>query len=133
MAKKPIICDTDVMIDYWDSHSGRHLQTKEIIEHHIGINNVILSAITQMELLMGASNKEEELKIKKMLLRYNTALINNEITLEAISLFEKYRLSHGLAIPDCIIAATVKITELELFTYNVKDYKFINKLKLYQL
>jgi len=131
MAKKKVVCDTDVLIDYWDTSSKRYNQTKEILEKKIGLDNVVLSAITRMELLMGAGNKEEEAKIKKKVLRFNTALINNEITEEAIRLFENYRLSHALAIPDCIIAATTKVAGLELFTYNVKDYKFISKLKLY--
>jgi hypothetical protein len=131
MAKKKIVCDTDVLIDYWDTTSKRHNQTKEILEETIGLDHVVISAITRMELLMGAGNKEEEAKIKKKVLRFNTALINNEITEEALDLFERYRLSHSLAIPDCIIAATAKVTGLALFTYNVKDYKFISKLKLY--
>lgn len=84
-----------------------------------------------MELLIGSGNKEDEIKIKSKLLRFNVALINNEITKESIDLLEHYRLSHGLAIPDSFIAATAKITGLELFTYNVKDYKFIKRLKLY--
>lgn len=131
MEKKLIICDTDVIIDYWNKTSHRHVQTKNIIENAIGFDNIVVSAISRMELLMGASNKEDEAIIKKKILRFNTALINNEITKEAIRLFENYRLSHGLAIPDCIIAATSRITEFELFTYNIKDYRFIPQLMLY--
>jgi len=130
MAKKQIVCDTDVMIDYWNSNSKRHIYTKQILDEEIGIDNIIISAITRMELLMGAANKSEESKIKKELNRFNTALINNDITLEAIELFEMYRLSHGLGIPDCLIAATAKILGVELYTYNLKDYKYIGKLKL---
>jgi predicted nucleic acid-binding protein len=133
MEKKLVVCDTDVMIDYWNNTSKRHEQTKDILENKIGIDNIIISAITRMELLAGAGNKEDEIKIKKRVLRFNTALINNEITEEAIRLLESYRLSHGLAIPDCIIAATASVTGLELFTYNNKDYKFITKLKLYKI
>ncbi len=80
---------------------------------------------------MGASNKSEESKIKKKPNRFNNALINKEITLEAITLFETYRLSQGLAIPDCFIGATAKIMNLELFTYNLKDYRFMSKLRLF--
>jgi predicted nucleic acid-binding protein len=132
MAKKQVVCDTDVMIDYWDTTSKRPVQTKEVLENTIGLDNVVISAILRMELLMGAGSKEEQTKIKKNVLRFNTALINNEITEEAIDLLETYRLSHSLAIPDCFIAATSKITGLALFTYNVKDYKFIRELKLYE-
>ena len=82
---------------------------------------------------MGAGNKSEELISKKKLNRFNIALINNEITIEAITLFETYRLSQGLAIPDCFIGATAKIMKLELFTYNLRDYRFMSKLKLYNI
>jgi len=132
MAKEKIICDTDVLIDYWDISNKRHKETKEIIELNIGLDNIIISAITKMELLMGAQNKNEESQINKKLHRFNIALINHEITKEAIDFFQTYHLSHGLVIPDCFIAATASVTGLGLFTYNTKDYKFINKLKLYK-
>ena len=129
MAKNKIVCDTDVMIDYWNITSKRHSQTKTILEEIIGLDNIVISAITKMELLMGADNKSE----KKKLNRFNIALINNDITIEAIALFETYRLSQGLAIPDCFIGATAKIMNLELFTYNLKDYRFMSKLKLFDI
>jgi predicted nucleic acid-binding protein len=133
MAKKQVICDTDVMIDYWDTSCKRHSMTKQCLENDIELDNVIISAITKMELLMGSRNKVDETKIKKKLLRFNTALINNEITSESIELFVSFRLSHNLAIPDCFIAATANVMGLELFTYNVKDFKFINGLRLFEV
>ena len=131
MAKNNVICDTDVLIDYWDAKSPRHSNTRTIIDNEIGLDQVVISAITKMELLAGAENKAEEARIKKLIQRFHLALINNEITQEALLLFETYRLSHGLAIPDCFIAATAKITGLALFTYNTKDYKFMSKVKLF--
>ena len=131
MAKKKVICDTDVMIDYWDVSKKRHASTKEVLDKEILLDNVVLSAITKMELLLGSTNKADFNKINKKLNRFNIALINNDITLEAFELLQTYRLSHGLALPDCLIAATAKITELALFTYNTKDYKFIAGLKLF--
>lgn len=131
MAKKKVICDTDVMIDYLDVSKKRHASTKEVLDKEILLDNVVLSAITKMELLLGTTNKADFNKINKKLNRFNIALINNDITLEAFELLQTYRLSHGLALPDCLIAATAKITELALFTYNTKDYKFIAGLKLF--
>ena len=133
MATKKVVCDTDVMIDFWDVSSLRHLKTKSVLENTIGLDNVVLSVITRMELLMGAANKSEETKIKKNLNRFNIALINNEITMEAMQLFDAYRLSHGIAIPDCFIGSTAKILNLELFTYNLKDFRYIQKLKLLEI
>ena len=133
MAKIKVVCDTDVMIDYWDVSSKRHSQTKIIIEDKIGLDNIVISAITKMELLMGASNKTEESIIKKKLGRFNIALINNDITILAIELFESYRLSQGLAIPDCFIGSTARILNLELFTYNLKDFRYMSELKLFEI
>lgn len=133
MAKIKVVCDTDVMIDYWDVSSKRHSQTKTIIEDKIGLDNIVISAITKMELLMGASNKTEESIIKKKLGRFNIALINNDITILAIELFESYRLSQGLAIPDCFIGSTARILNLELFTYNLKDFRYMSELKLFEI
>jgi len=58
-------------------------------------------------------------------------LINNNITIQSFELIQKYRLSHGLLLPDSIIAATALISGFELYTYNVKDFKFILGLKLF--
>jgi predicted nucleic acid-binding protein len=133
MAKSKVMCDTDVLIDYWDIKSARHADTKDIIEKKIGLDQVVISAITKMELLAGAANKAEETKINKMVRRFNIALINNQITNEALQLFENNHLSHDLAIPDCFIGATAKTIGVELFTYNTKDFKFIPKLKLFPI
>jgi predicted nucleic acid-binding protein len=131
MAKKKIICDSDVMIDYWDTAKSRHAVTKSTLEKSIELDNVVLSAITKMELMLGATNKTDMARITKKLSRFNIALINNNITLQAFNLLQTYRLSHGLSLPDSIIAATALIADLELFTYNTKDFKFISQLKLH--
>ena len=130
--KKMILCDTDVMIDYWNKTNISHTSTKAIVEETIGINNVVLSAITKIELLTGATNKADMKRISKNLDQWIIALLDIDITLTSFSLIEKYSLSHGLALPDSIIAATALSTNLDLFTYNVKDYKFISGLKLFK-
>jgi len=132
MASKKIICDTDVMVDYWNVKNPRHLATKKILEDSIGFDNIVLSAITKMELLVGARNKSDLSKINKNLDPVFIALINNEITQASFSLIQKYTLSHGLALPDGMIAATAIITGLELFTYNLCDYQFIPELVLFR-
>lgn len=132
MAAKQIVCDTDVMIDYLDSKHNRHVQTKGIIENAIGIENVVLTGITQMELLLGALNKNDLFKIKKSTTRFTTILVNQKINMSASHLIEKYALSHGLALPDSLISATAIEANLQLFTYNTKDYKFITELSLFK-
>lgn len=131
MAATKVICDTDVMIDYLNSNSERYLITKNLIENSIRTENVILSAVTKMELIIGATNKIDMERTNKSILRYTVTFINDDITQTAIQLLQDYRLSHGLALPDALIAATSIIIQLPLFTYNLKDYKFINGIELY--
>lgn len=42
-----------------------------------------------------------------------------------------YALSHRLSVPDCFIASTAIACDVELFTLNKKDFRFIEGLKLY--
>jgi predicted nucleic acid-binding protein len=132
MAKKIILCDTDVMIDYWNTNQARNEATKRILEIEIGLDNVALAAITKLELLAGAGNNKDLVLINRKLNRFNIALLSNGITIKAFDLMLKYRLSHGMALPDCLIAATALENTIELFTYNSKDFKFIANLKLYK-
>ncbi|MCK9271403.1 MAG: type II toxin-antitoxin system VapC family toxin [Bacteroidales bacterium] len=131
MAKELIICDTDVLIDYFDKNQIRHQSTKNIIDNRISLDNVVISAITKMELLLGASNKTEIVLIDKFVKRFGLLFLNDKISEKAIKLILSYRLSHGLAIADSLIAATSIITQLELFTYNSKDFRFIKGLQLF--
>ncbi len=126
-----IICDTDVIIDYWNKNNQRHTPTKQILENEFGLGNVAITAITQMELILGAKDKEDLARINNKIRPFSTIIIDNAITQMAIELLQLYRLSHGLAMPDAFIAATCKILDCELFTHNVKDYKFIDGLALY--
>ncbi|HEY9003085.1 MAG TPA: type II toxin-antitoxin system VapC family toxin [Mucilaginibacter sp.] len=128
-----IICDTDVLIDYFDTSKPRHYSTVQIVNNEIGLDNVIISAITKMELIAGAANKIELRLLNKNIGRFNVLLINPALCSVALTLMENYRLSHKLDIPDALIAATAKYAGFKLFTYNVKDYKFINDLNLYKL
>jgi len=132
MASQQVICDTDVMIDFWEAKNQRHEATKKIIEETIGIDNVVLTAITKIELLANALNKADSVKISRKLSRFNIELINAEVTLQAFSLIETYCLSHGLALPDSFVASTAITMDLPLFTYNIKDYKFIAGLSLFR-
>lgn len=130
MATQKVICDTDVLIEFFDEKKARHSQTVASIDE-IGIDNILISAISKMELIKGTLHKEHSQQVAKKLKRLDTILLSPEITVRTIELLNTYHLSHGLAIPDALIAATSLETEIKLFTYNVRDFKFIKGLNLY--
>lgn len=98
------------MIDFFNINHERHEATKVLVESEIGIDNILISAVTKMELLIGAKDKQQLAKINKQIHRFSIVLINDEITKTAIDLLQKYRLSHGLAIPDALIASTALLS-----------------------
>jgi tRNA(fMet)-specific endonuclease VapC len=57
--------------------------------------------------------------------------IDNKICGTFVNLIYTYTLSHRLAIPDGFIAETAIENDVELFTLNKKDFRFIEGLKLY--
>jgi predicted nucleic acid-binding protein len=56
--------------------------------------------------------------------------LNDFISTIAVDLLRQYRLSHGLLIPDALIAATALYLNMDFATKNQRDYRFIENLKL---
>lgn len=122
-----VLCDTNILINVFNGRQDA-IDQLEII----GLDQVVLSAVTVMELYQGMRNKQEMLKLKKRIKFFDVIPISEEVSNTATELVETYKLSHGLLIPDALIGATGSVYELPLFTYNVRDFVFIPDLKLYQ-
>ena len=120
-----ILCDTNVIIEILKGNE----KTIKTIES-IGLKNIAISSVTVMELYFGALNKRELSKIKKHLKALNIVHFDNDVSELAVSMVESYSKSHGLQIPDAIIAATALSFEMKLFTLNLKDFKYIDGLNL---
>jgi len=120
-----ILCDANVIIETLKGDE----KTIKIIES-IGLENIAISSVTVMELYFGALNKRELNKIKKHLKALKIVHFDNDVSELAVSMIESYSKSHGLQIPDAIIAATALSLEIKLFTLNLKDFRYIDGLKL---
>jgi len=121
-----IILDTNIIIELLKGN----VETKKLLES-INEKDFAISIITGMELYYGAINKKELNKIKKFLENFDLLPINEEISKIGLNLIEKYSKSHGLEIPDALIAATSIYHDIPLLTYNKKDFQYIEELKLY--
>ena len=121
-----ILCDTNIIIEALKNNQF----IVESIEE-IGINNIAVSAVTVMELYYGARNKAELKMIKRNLSSIQIFHIVEEISITASELIERYAKSHGLQIPDALIAATSIIQNIQLYTSNTRDFNFIENIKLW--
>jgi predicted nucleic acid-binding protein len=85
-----------------------------------------------MELIQGSRDKIELKKIEKFLEKLQIIEVNQRISKKSLELMKEYSLSHGLLIPDAIIAASAIIKNFPLWTFNRKDFKFIDDLVLFK-
>lgn len=121
-----IIIDTDILIDI--SH---HNDKAIVYLENMGTRyQLAISLITQMELLVGCRNKQEVAVLDKFLNRFQIIKLNEFISTIAVDLLRQYRLSHGLLMPDALIAATALYSNMDFATKNQRDYRFIENLKL---
>jgi predicted nucleic acid-binding protein len=121
-----ILCDTDIFIEALKNNP----RTIDLLRN-IGFENIALSAITVMELYFGSANKRELRKIKNRLQQLRILQISEDISRTATGLVEEYAKSHSLHIPDALVAATAICHGMELLTHNVKDFKFIEGIRLH--
>ena len=122
-----VLCDTNIFIS---AFNGRADTVNQL--YKLGLTEIVLSAITVMELFQGMGNKRELAQMKKKIKFYDVIQIDNAISEKAIELIETYKLSHGLQIPDAIIGATAIIYQVPLYTYNIRDFDFLPGVILYQ-
>ena len=120
------IVDTDILID-----AGQDV--REAIECLADIEQrsaLAISVITQMELVVGCRNKTEQRHIERFLHRFQVLKLTEQVSDTAVGLLRQYRLSHGLAIPDALIAATAIALNQPFISKNRRDYRFISGLQL---
>lgn len=121
-----IIVDTDILID-----AARCIDDAvNCLQHIEDTSSLAISAVTQMELIIGCRNKKELKSLEHFLQRFELISLNEQISDTAAGLLKIYRLSHGLLIADALIAATAVVTSSRLVSKNQKDYRFIKELDL---
>lgn len=122
-----VVVDTDILVD-----AGRGVQEAldylQALEHRA---RPAVSAVTQMELIVGCRNKTELQALERFLRRFRILKIDETISDKAVELLRQYRLSHGLLIADALIAATALSWGCPLVSKNQRDYRFIAGLDLW--
>ena len=122
------LCDTNIFIEIY-----RGNETIIEIFKNIGQQNAAISYVSCAELLFGARNKKELQAIRNDIDSLIVLPIESGISILTVNLVEKYSLSHKLSLPDALIAATALYHNIPLYTLNTKDFKFIPKIKLFEV
>lgn len=121
-----LIIDTDILID-----AGRAVEVAVMrLEFEAQTLTLTISVVTQMELIVGCRNLMELQALEQFLRRFEIVQLNEAVSDRTVDLLRTYRLSHGLLIPDALIAATALVIEAPLLSKNQRDYRFIEGLNL---
>ena len=119
-----IILDTNILIEILKGNEAT-IKTVQAFNEKL-----LISSITVMELYYGAINKAEIKKLERFLSLFQVEHLNENISLKSILLIKTYAKSHNLDIPGSLIAATAIVSECKVFTYNLKDFRYIDDLEL---
>lgn len=120
------IVDTDILIDVGRGDTTAIACVQRLEQQ----SSLAVSAVTQMELIVGCRNKTELQHLENFLRRFQVLSLSNQISDRAVELLQQYRLSHGLLIADALIAATALEHTAPFITKNQRDFRFINDLNL---
>ena len=127
-----ILLDTDVLINLFDPFKSNHdvadNTLKNLLLHNV---EMYVSTITEIELVQGNKSAVDKKRLIKKLDLFKSLSITEDISNIARNLIFTYSSTHGLFLADAFIAATALKLEIPLFTFNIKDFKFIKDLKLY--
>ena len=119
-----IVLDTNILIEILKGNE------KTIQKVHSFSEELVISSISVMELYYGAINKAELKKLEKFVSLFKIKDLDESISIKATHLIKTYAKSHNLDIPDSLIASTALVLECRIFTYNLKDFRYIEGLEL---
>jgi len=119
-----IVLDTNILIEILKGNDETIKKVESLTD------SLSISSISVMELYYGALNKVELNKLEKFVSLFNIIHLNENISKSSTKLIKHYAKSHNLDIPDSLIASTVLENDATLLTYNVKDFKYIEGMKL---
>ncbi|MEA3359946.1 MAG: type II toxin-antitoxin system VapC family toxin [Thermodesulfobacteriota bacterium] len=112
------LIDTDIIIDHL---RGEEKARDFLRQTKSEETDILYSVITKAELYSGVRQKEEE-KVSYLLRSMEEVRIDGEIAIHAGRYRNKFYASHGLLLPDALIAASAKKVGATLVTLNKKHY-----------
>jgi len=121
--RKPIVLDTDVLVDYLRGHG------KAIVYVSAHAGRIILSSIVVAELYAGVRGEEELNTLDSFLATFPVIPVSAEMARRGGLWKHEYYASHGVGLADAIVAATAESQGAELKTLNTKHYPMLSGLR----
>lgn len=123
---KPILVDTDVLIDF--------LRGYEEATSLVAVNSerIIVSAVVVAELyagVRGGADGPEQGVLERLLALFRVVPVSSGIARLGGLYKRDYGRSHGVGLADAIVAATATVEDAALMTLNVKHYPMLSGIQ----
>lgn len=122
-----VLLDTDVMVDIL----RRYPRAIAWLEQ-LGEEGLLLPGFVVMELIQGCRTKEEQEKLERGLKDHPVVWPSTAVCNDALSVFARFHLSHGIGLIDTLIGQLAISLNLPLHTFNQKHYHAIPNLQTVQ-
>ena len=123
MIEKPILPDTDVLVDFFRGYA----RAADFVNTYD--TRIILSAVVVAELFAGVKGDAEQAALQDFISLYRVVPVTAGIG-KAGGLYKRdYGKSHGVGLADAILAATAESENAELKTLNTKHYPMLKDLQ----
>ena len=120
---KPILIDTDVMVNFLRGHP----KAVAFIKSYSGI--IVLSTIVVAELYAGVKGDYELAILDNFIAFCRVIPVTHEIARTGGIHKRDYAKSHDIGLADAIVAATAIVEKADLKTLNTKHYPMIKNLR----
>ena len=121
------LVDTDVLVDCLRGTAPAKAWLERVAR-----DSVAIPAVVAMELVMGCQDGGDLKRVQRFLGSFAIVWPEASEFAAAYDLLVAHRLSSGLNIPDCLIAATALTREARLYTFNVKHFRAVSGLDVQQ-
>ena len=115
-----VLVDTDVVVDCLRGTAPSREWLQRASTEVLGLPGVVA-----MELLIGCRNRAEIQHLQKFLNTFSIVWPDASEFARAYELLAEHRLTSGLGIPDCLVAAMALVRKARVYTFNSKHFRVI--------
>ncbi len=115
-----LLLDTDVLVDCLRGTAAARAWLSGVAAEAFQV-----PGIAAMELLMGCQNQSDLQGTQKFLTTFEVIWPEATEFARAYDLLATHRLTSGLSIPDCLLAAMALSRSARLYTFNLKHFQVI--------
>jgi predicted nucleic acid-binding protein len=118
--------ETTILVDYLRGSDA----AAEYLDKARAEGDLLCSAVTEAELIVGSRNRAEIRAIDQLLARFQNEPIANDDSARALTWLRKYYHSRGVGFHDCLLGAAAIRRQVAIATLNEKHFKALPGVKV---